>query len=73
MLSEQFFAGCGDDALVLLVSAGKNNEKWAIPGGGVEKDEKHEEAAARELVEEAGVRADPVKRLGVFQVKILHV
>ena len=69
--------------MVLLVSGGKNHEKWAIPGylilfgslikafsgGGVEKDENHEEAAARELEEEAGVRAEVIERLGVFQVR----
>ena len=56
---------------MLLVSGGKNNEKWAIPGGGVEKDEDHEAAAARELEEEAGVRAEMVRPLGIFQVRYL--
>lgn len=41
----------------------------AFSGGGVEKDENHEEAAARELEEEAGVRAEVIERLGVFQVR----
>ncbi|CAB3408006.1 unnamed protein product [Caenorhabditis bovis] len=59
--------GTGKEALVLLVSGGKDGDKWVIPGGGVEKDECAEEAAHRELLEEAGVRAKTVKLLGTFQ------
>ncbi|CAI4221665.1 unnamed protein product [Auanema sp. JU1783] len=59
--------GIGPDAVVLLVSAGKNHEKWVIPGGGVETNENHEQAAIRELEEEAGVRADAIEKVGVFQ------
>ncbi len=37
---------------------------WAFPGGGVQDDEREDEAVQRELLEELGLRVQPVKRLG---------
>ncbi|EFO84893.1 hypothetical protein CRE_03880 [Caenorhabditis remanei] len=59
--------GTGKETLVLLVSGGKDGGKWVIPGGGIEKDECAEEAAHRELMEEAGVRGTILKKIGMFQ------
>ncbi|CAD6184485.1 unnamed protein product [Caenorhabditis auriculariae] len=59
--------GEGKETVVLLVSGGKDGRQWVVPGGGVEKDECAEEAARRELMEEAGVRAQTVELIGVFQ------
>ncbi|KAL6732331.1 hypothetical protein Aduo_003101 [Ancylostoma duodenale] len=59
--------GRGKDAMVLLVSGGKEGGKWVIPGGGVEQNECAEEAARRELEEEAGVKARAVEVIGLFQ------
>jgi len=39
---------------------------WEIPGGGILSDESPEEAAQRELREEAGYRAGHLRRLGGF-------
>jgi len=39
---------------------------WEIPGGGILPGEPSEEAAQRELREEAGYRADRLRRLGGF-------
>ncbi|PIO66067.1 hydrolase, NUDIX family [Teladorsagia circumcincta] len=57
----------GKDAMVLLVSGGKEGGKWVIPGGGIEQNECAEEAARRELEEEAGVKARAVEVIGLFQ------
>ena len=39
---------------------------WEIPGGGIQLGESPEDAAQRELREEAGCRADRLRRLGGF-------
>lgn len=39
---------------------------WEIPGGGVQPDESPDDAAQRELREEAGYRAGRLRRLGSF-------
>jgi ADP-ribose pyrophosphatase len=39
---------------------------WEIPGGGIHPDESPDEAAQRELREEAGYRAGRLRRLGGF-------
>lgn len=49
---------------------------WNFPGGGVEKDEATDVAAARELYEEAGLKVDPkgLDYLGTLEGKglIIH-
>ncbi|CAJ0578057.1 unnamed protein product, partial [Mesorhabditis spiculigera] len=52
---------------VLLVSGGKDGTQWVVPGGGIERDELPEQAASRELEEEAGVVAQTNGLIGVFQ------
>lgn len=39
---------------------------WAIPGGFMETDETIEETAIRELREETGIEAKPIKLIGVY-------
>lgn len=48
----------------LLVTSNSNKERWIIPAGHIEEGEKPEEAAVREVLEEAGVVADIVANLG---------
>lgn len=57
---------------ILLVSSGKPDGRWVIPGGGIERNEDAETAALREVMEEAGVRAQIVSRIGEFRVSFLN-
>lgn len=44
-------------------------DRWVVPGGGVEPLEDPENAAKREILEEAGVRGELGRYLGVFEVR----
>jgi 8-oxo-dGTP pyrophosphatase MutT (NUDIX family) len=48
----------------LLVEASDNRDVWVLPKGHIEKGETPEAAAVREVLEEAGVRAEVVARVG---------
>lgn len=52
---------------VLLVSTNNDPDLWIVPGGGVEPTEKVEEAAVREVLEEAGVKGTIEGCLGLFE------
>lgn len=52
---------------VLLISSSRKNDYWIIPGGGIENNENPEDAAAREVYEEAGVKGRLGRFLGVFE------
>ncbi|CAF0847878.1 unnamed protein product [Brachionus calyciflorus] len=54
---------------VLLISSSKNKTNWVIPGGGIEDNENAEDAAEREVYEEAGVKGRLGRLLGVFENK----
>lgn len=53
---------------VLLIKRAREPFKglWAFPGGFVDKDESLEDAAARELLEETGLRRIHLEQLGAF-------
>ena len=53
---------------VLLVSTNHDPELWIVPGGGVEPAEDMQEAAVREVLEEAGVKGTISACLGLFEV-----
>ena len=53
---------------VLLISSSKHKNCWIIPGGTIEKHENPEDAAEREVFEEAGVRGRLGRLLGIFEV-----
>ena len=53
---------------VLLVSGSKDPDRWVVPGGGIEPTEDAGVAAIREVQEEAGVKGDLGRCLGVFEV-----
>ena len=52
---------------ILLVSSSRTPDAWIVPGGGLEPNEESFQAAARELMEEAGVRGVLCRSLGQFE------
>ena len=59
-------AGVIDDIGRILLVRRADNRKWAMPGGALEVGETPAEGAAREALEETGVRCVPVALVGVF-------
>lgn len=57
----------GDGLAVLMIKRGNHPHKgqWALPGGFVNNNENAEEAAARELKEETGIKVDTEQLLTV--------
>ncbi len=54
------------DGHVLLIHRKNPPEGWALPGGFVDYGESAETAAARELLEETGLKATSLRLLGVY-------
>jgi 8-oxo-dGTP pyrophosphatase MutT (NUDIX family) len=52
---------------LLLVSGRGNSNSWVVPGGGIEEDENAQQAAIREVHEEAGIRATIRSMVGEFK------
>uniref|UniRef100_A0A3P8X7Q6 diphosphoinositol-polyphosphate diphosphatase n=1 Tax=Esox lucius TaxID=8010 RepID=A0A3P8X7Q6_ESOLU len=52
---------------VLLVSSSRHPDQWIVPGGGMEPEEEPCGAAVREVFEEAGVKGQLGRLLGVFE------
>jgi len=63
-------AKAGDELEYLLVEASENRGVWVLPKGHIEKDETPEAAAVREVMEEAGVRATIVDRVGEIEFDV---
>ena len=53
-----------DDGDILLVKNRFSRQKWALPGGGVKHNESYEQAAARETLEEIGLKIHDLRYLG---------
>ena len=56
----------------VLLQKRTDNHCWGYPGGSTELDERVEDAAARELLEETGLIAQKLELFGVFSGKELH-
>jgi 8-oxo-dGTP diphosphatase len=61
------FRKTGDNIEYLLVTSNSNKSRWIFPAGHIEKGEKPQEAALREVMEEAGVEVRIINNLGSFQ------
>ena len=53
-----------DDGDILLVKNRFSRQEWTLPGGGVNRNESYEQAAAREVLEEVGLKIDNLRYLG---------
>ena len=53
-----------DDGDILLVRSRFSRQEWALPGGGVKHNESYEQAAAREVLEEIGLKIHNLRYLG---------
>lgn len=53
-----------DGGKILLVRSRFSRQEWALPGGGVNRNESYEQAAARETLEEVGLRVHNLRYLG---------
>lgn len=53
-----------DDGDILLVKNRFSRQKWALPGGGVNRNESYEQAAVREVLEEIGLKIHNLRHLG---------
>ena len=60
----------GDEPEFLLVTARRSPGTWVFPKGRIERDETPEQAAVREVEEEAGVQAQIVSVLGDITVDL---
>lgn len=53
-----------DDGKILLVRSRFSRQEWALPGGGVNRNESYEQAAVREALEEIGLKIHNLRYLG---------
>lgn len=63
------FTRAGRRGPILLVERGSEPLKghWSLPGGLVETGEHLEDAVRREILEETGLRIEPVRRFDIFE------
>lgn len=52
---------------VLLVKGWLGNNRWALPGGGLQRNENPTEGALREMYEETGIEANATELQEIFQ------
>jgi 8-oxo-dGTP diphosphatase len=55
--------------LIVKQTAGPFAGAWLLPGGSVKRDERLEDAARRELLEETGYRAGGLRSVALYEVR----
>ena len=63
----------GDSVLLVRRDTEPGRGLWSLPGGYVDRGEKVEDAAAREVWEEVGLRVRVARLVGVFSEKLFPV
>ena len=53
-----------DDGKILLVRSCFSRQEWALPGGGVNRNESYEQTVVREVSEEIGLKIYNLRYLG---------
>lgn len=64
------FRGVGDDAEYLLVRAKNEEPQWVFPKGHIEPGESAEDAACREVREEAGISVEVLGEAGRYEFQL---
>jgi len=57
------------ETLFLITTSSSNKLKWVLPKGRIEKHEAPQFAAIREVMEETGIQAKPIKNLGTVNYR----
>ena len=62
------FVKSGKETSVLLIERGREpfKNRWALPGGFIEMDERLEQACIRELEEETGLQIEKMQQFGAY-------
>ena len=61
------YRGDDDQRRVLLVRAKPAPHDWVLPKGHIEINESPDQTARREVIEEAGVDAEPIRHIGTLE------
>lgn len=62
-----------DDAGKILLIQRADNQLWAMPGGMLDVGETPAQGVVREVLEETGVRCEPVALVGLFDSRLWHM
>jgi len=55
-----------EEGRILLLRRSDGEDLWSFPGGAIEPGERADEAVAREVYEETGLKVKPVALIGIY-------